>query len=277
MPAQIALFCIDFHTAEDTLRFLQSLRAQAQQSVELHPWVIDNGGEPRSQALHAKSGEDSIRVLSAPDNLGYFGGAAWGLTQYLAQAPQPDWVIVSNPDIAFEQADFFEQLHARHAESGAMVVAPAIVSERSGNNQNPFMRSRPTRQRMRFYREVFRTYPGLLAYETAARVATHAFGRLPRRAQSASQLRTVYAGHGSFMAFHRSYFEAGCGLQPGAFLYLEEIFVAETVRRAAGKVLYDPQLRVEHRQHASTGLFKSRTTARFVRDAQAHYYDAYFR
>jgi len=62
----------------------------------------------------------------------------------------------------------------------------------------------------------------------------------------------IYAPHGSFIIFSREYFERGGSLKPGAFLYAEELFVAETCRRLGLKAVYWPVIQVAHDEHVST-------------------------
>jgi GT2 family glycosyltransferase len=54
------------------------------------------------------------------------------------------------------------------------------------------------------------------------------------------------------------YFEAGGFLDKSLFLYFEEICVAEICRSLGLQVIYEPSLRVLHREHRSTGEGVSR-------------------
>jgi GT2 family glycosyltransferase len=86
----------------------------------------------------------------------------------------------------------------------------------------------------------------------------------------------IYAAHGAFLAFRKSYFEAGGTLRHGAFLFGEEIFVAETVRRLGLTIGYDPRLRVFHRGYTTTGYMPSRQMATYMREAARYCADTWF-
>jgi GT2 family glycosyltransferase len=89
-------------------------------------------------------------------------------------------------------------------------------------------------------------------------------------------VRTIYAPQGSCLVFSRRYFEQGGSLEYPAFLFGEEIFVAETVLRLGLQVVYDPRLRVWHDEHASTGRLRSRKLARYVGQSAAYLADTFF-
>ena len=87
----------------------------------------------------------------------------------------------------------------------------------------------------------------------------------------------VYAVHGSFMAFNKSYFLKGGNFKHGCFLYGEEIYVAEIARQKGLKVVYKPELTVEHNEHASVGLFPSFEKLSYIKESSRYCADNFFR
>ena len=86
----------------------------------------------------------------------------------------------------------------------------------------------------------------------------------------------IYAPFGAYLIFHKTYFIKGGTLQHGAFLFGEEIFVAETSRRLNLKVIFDPRLKVIHREHSSLRKIGSRNAARYAREATHYLADTFF-
>jgi GT2 family glycosyltransferase len=70
----------------------------------------------------------------------------------------------------------------------------------------------------------------------------------------------IYAAHGAFLIFSRAYFEGGGYIDDGFFLYAEEFAVAEICRRLGLSVVHDPELRVIHSAHQSSGRMCTRTS-----------------
>src|SRR5262249_44246327 len=143
--------------------------------VALRCVVVDNSehSPPHAELTALARSDSRLAVWSAPRNLGYFGGARWGLEHVARAAGPPACAIVSNPDIRFSDRETLVNLAQWHGRCPPAVVAPSIVRLSTGLDENPFMRVRPSASRMRFYRSVFSLYPITVAYS--------ALGELKRR------------------------------------------------------------------------------------------------
>ena len=280
MP-EVLVTCVNYHNERETEAFVRKLQEQlVPGSLSA---VVVNSNEAGNPELSSIAGVPGVKVFDPGRNLGYFGGAAYGLRRYLEENSLPEWVVVSNTDISFPDREFFGRLFALHPQ-GAGVIAPSIYSGLSGRDQNPYMARRPPAARMHFYKWAFRFYPVYTAYHalSLARrklysvIPASSAGSAPVKTEPAGEPRGIYAPHGSFILFHRRYFQAGGSLDHGAFLFGEEVFVAETARRLGLSVEYDPRLSVEHREHATTGLFKNRKVARFQWEASAYCAEEFF-
>src|SRR3954469_4439982 len=120
----------------------------------------------------------------------------------------------------------------------------------------------------------------LNAYELASTVfhrMRSAVGRfIPTNTNRHRDLRgKIYAPHGSFLVLSKEYFRAGGTLDFPCFLFGEEIYLAENLRRLGLDVVYEPSLEVVHQEHKSTKLLKSRELARFVASSAAYCADTY--
>jgi len=69
----------------------------------------------------------------------------------------------------------------------------------------------------------------------------------------------IYAPHGSFLILSRRFFEAGAVLKNERGIGGEELIVAETCRRLALPVVYEPSLTVLHNEHSTVGTSLSRS------------------
>ena len=230
--------------------------------------------------------ERQVSLFQLGKNLGYYGGAALALEQYLAASSLPEWVIVSNTDISFEDDQFLARLISHYetdSPTTPAIIAPAITSTRTGVDQNPYMRRRPSRLQMHFYKWVFQFYISLTIYELLSHIKSwliskikHNNSNLTNPAKHSIKPTRIYAPHGSFTIFNRRYFEAGGTLNYEVFLFGEEIFVAETAWRLGLSIVYDPRLKVIHTEHSTTGFFSSRKMAKYVAEAAAYCADTFF-
>jgi GT2 family glycosyltransferase len=86
---------VNYRTADKIGPFLDSVRRQSSPGWWLS--IVDNSEDPAETArLRALTRDDpTMRAVTAPGNLGYFGGARWGvLARELA-----DWSVVCNTDL----------------------------------------------------------------------------------------------------------------------------------------------------------------------------------
>jgi len=270
----VLLICVKYSADRETERYLDSIRALHAQSG-LHVLLVDNTVEARWSYT---SDQSNCRVLRAPRNLGYFGGARYGLSRHLAENPMPDWLIISNVDLSLDDPTFLERLAPLGSIPDVGAVAASIRSALTGIDQNPFMRVRPSVLRMHAYKWLYRSQTALNGYEGLAAFSHRAGSALRklRPTHSNSARETIYAPHGSFLILSKNYFDRGGDLDFPEFLFGEEIYIAESVRRLGLKVIYEPALRVNHQEHHSTGLFKSKQVAGYVAASAAYCADTFF-
>lgn len=262
-----ALFiAISFKSSElvlEALRSVQSLSANKDVGII----VIDNSSvsEDINPIRSAVSNFCNAELLESTANRGYFGAARFALDHFLAKGhPIPDWVIVCNHDILIEDREFFQKLS--NNDAGAVgVIAPRIQKLPGNVDQNPFMRNRPNALRWAQLRLVSSNYTlakfwdWLWRRKWALKSWTAAI-RKELAENNNVKRESIYAPHGSFIIFSRKFFETGGFLDENLFLYGEEISVAEQCRLLGLPVVYEPELRVLHNEHQSTGKRLSRFT-----------------
>lgn len=280
--ASILVIGVSYHSDTDAKAFVVDLLTQ-QGGGNLFVIVVDNSfPSTLAQTVGAILTENhNVSFLTPQRNLGYYGAATWALSIYSSSQPLPEWIIVSNVDLAIAQTDFFPRLIEYGRQHDFDVIAPAVSSELSHRDQNPFMVARPSPWRMRFYKCIFKYYPIHVAYSmlSLALLKLNSAQMQTTKSVTASNPTApipIYAPHGSFIAFRSRYFEKGGTLNHPVFLFGEEIFVAETARRLGLTIGYDPRLQVIHHEHRSTGYFPSRRIAAYSSAAASYWADHYF-
>jgi GT2 family glycosyltransferase len=271
------LICVKYGADEETSEYLESVRGLRGQE-NLRVLVVDNTIDGRPPQLLTR---DNYATIHAPANLGYFGGARYGLSLYLQHNSPPDWVAISNVDLVISDREFLTHLAQLSHDPRIGVVAPSIRSTLTGKDQNPYLRARPTAARMHMYKWLYRSRLILNTYELAAAAFHRAHSAsLKLKASSVDEKQnlpeTIYAPHGSFMILSNNYFARGGDLQFPGFLFGEEIYIAESIRRLGLEVVYEPSLQVLHNEHQSTKLFKSRKVAAYAASSAEYCADTFF-
>jgi GT2 family glycosyltransferase len=284
MPALV--IGVNYRTDEHAVRFARSLEKYSAREVKTI--LVDNTERDDPNVFFRRIGEANanIKCLQAPRNLGYFGGAKFGLAQYLLGSPPPDWVIVCNVDVEFDDSQFFSALQELETTLSLGVVAPRIWSARWKRDLNPKISQRPSKARMNLYKVIFGNYYLQMIYEilsflkngleASIRERLASFRGHPQVEMQIEDASSIYAPHGSCMIFNRRYFSAGGNFEYSVFLFGEEIFVAETAKRLGLAVRYCPRLRILDSEHASTGIIRSREVAGYMKAATNYLVEHYF-
>jgi GT2 family glycosyltransferase len=254
------IITVNYCNAEATLEFLTSAsRLEGFENLDL--LVADNDSTDDSvvRIRRAISQLSNVEVLASDLNRGYFGGASWALRQYLARHVTPDWVLVCNNDIVFDDPRFLSRLLAEDPAS-AGVIAPSVISSLTGHDANPSIRRRPSRFRMLRYRLSLSNYYVMWFKQWLSPLVRRVRHKLYKwTASSTRGLRSpIYAPHGSFLIISRKFFEAGGFIDDGFFLYAEEFCVAEMCRHLGLPIIHEPELRVWHNENQTTGRMLSR-------------------
>jgi len=274
----ILVICVNYNSAEDTVKFAENtLTLNTSHSLDL--LIINNSPDQNNLLKKSVQRDSRVKLLCPGTNLGYFGAASWGLEKYLSNAGLPEWVIISNTDIIFPDNNIIKKLYEFYPVGFDGVVAPKIHSQRSGVNQNPFMVRRPAKNKILFFRLIFRFYPVSFLYQLLSFIKTkikYILGRNQISLVDEQKPHYIYAPHGSFIMFHRKYFEAGGDLKHGSFLFGEEIFVAEAISRLSLKVIYDPRLKVIHNEHRSSGNIKNKEMCMYVSKTYDYIYNQFY-
>jgi GT2 family glycosyltransferase len=277
MP-DVVIITVNYKGADATAAFLRSV-CRLDDSQRAHVIVVENGSHDGSaeKLRPLVAGSDNLELLESATNRGYFGGANWALQQFLARGNRPDWVIICNSDILFDDHQFLAKLLQRNPGDAA-VIAPAITARLTGVDCNPFMRHRPgplqlLRIRIWHSSYYFMWMKQLLSPYIRAirhRVSQRIFRAVERQASQ------IYGAHGAMFIFSGSYFEAGGFIDDGYFLYAEELCTAETCVRLGLRVIHDPELRVFHDAHQVTGRHLNRAMYEHARGALYYALRKYF-
>jgi len=277
MP-EVLIITVNYKAAESTERFLRTASA-LRCFPRVHIVVVENGSNDGSaERLRPIIQEfENVELMESAQNLGYFGAANWALKQYRARAEEPNWTIVCNNDVTFEDTRFLVKLLQRNPK-GAGVIAPAIIDQATGIDCNPFLHERPSRFKLLRYQAWNYNYyfmwfkQWLSPYVRTVR--TYLYGW--RRPSMSMGRLPVYAPHGAFLIFSRSYFDAGGYIDDGFFLYYEELSVAEISRQLNLSIVHDPDLRVFHDAHRVSGRMCNRTTFEYGRQGLEYALRKYF-
>jgi GT2 family glycosyltransferase len=260
---KVCIVPVCYNAHEDALRFLESVEIafRACPGLDLNVILADNSTVLSTIDIAAQQYSYSYKYQKN-DNVGYFPVFNKALASLSQGIDGYDFVAVCNVDLVVAD-DFFSTLQAHPVDSETGLIAPGIFSDKDGRDLNPKMTRRPSARKINFMRLVcssvvlFRWYHKLVRMREQTRSRAQQRDRgIHNTTMAISAPQKMYGAHGSFMIFTRRYFAKGADVAYPRFLFGEEGFVAEQLRRHALSIEHVPSVRVFDKEHASTSQVK---------------------
>jgi len=244
---KILQIIVNYHSEEDTLQYINSICESKSiiDSVTLDIILVDNS-ITKSKLLRDEVllMDRNIKIIDN-ENVGYFGAFKVALESVgYKNVLLYDHVIISNVDVKLN-LDFFSELQKINKNSNIGVLAPSIVSEFRGNDLNPKIMKKPKKNRIYLNYMLFK-YP--LLFKLYAELSNKKI----KKNTLAYKAQKIYAPHGSFIIFNKIFFELGGVIDYPIFLFGEEIYVAEVMKKIGLEVHYTPSLKILDSDHGST-------------------------
>ncbi len=145
---QLAFLVLNYKNHEETVKCIHSIRQLSLTDYAIV--VVDNGSADSSaENLQRDYGQDShIHILALPKNLGFSGGNNAGYS-YIRQHLDPDFVVVTNNDVLFPQADLYDRLKAIYGNTPFHVFGPDIYVRQDKIHQSPLTLNLPSKEALR--------------------------------------------------------------------------------------------------------------------------------
>src|SRR3989344_3289862 len=249
MKNNILIICVNYNNESDTLDFITSILKQIlSKSKKIQIIISDNSDKISVKLKKLQKKHKNIIYLKNNKNKGYFQGANSALKLYLKRNPFPEWIIISNPDIIIEDPKFVSKLLKIKEKT---IIAPSIISAKTKRDQNPFLVSKPSIKKLRFYKIIYNSRTFTNIYNLFHILKSKLLNKEKEKKQ-------IYAPHGSFIIINNSFFKNKGHLNYKSFLFGEEIFLAEEAKKAKIRIIYNPDLKVIHKQNSSVSKLKNK-------------------
>lgn len=267
----ICIICVNYNSYNSLEKYLASLTKSLSYSdaVNLKVVIANNSTQdiPASFFEYINSlNLDYIFINN--DNIGYFPAFSKTMDT-LGNMISYDYIIISNVDLTVDES-FFNTLKSKKFTTDIGVVAPAIISTQNNNDLNPKIINRPSRLQL---------YKNLLLFKFTYVFIFYSFlSTLKAKSPTKKNISQydIYAPHGSFIIFTKSYFAKGANINYPRFLFGEEIFVGEQCIKTGQRVRYDPDILIHDNEHGSTSKEKSKFISQEHVKSLAYLLEHYF-
>ena len=246
---KLLIVCINFNSYNELNRFLfsiyRSISACNIPLLSIDVYIADNSTD--KEKINQYAYVHFVPFIKCLDNLGYLGGASAVINE-IKNINIYDYIIISNVDLELD-ISFIPNLLSLDIDRKVAWIAPQIYSKQEGRDKNPRLLHRYSKIKL---------YSLLLMYK---------FPFLHRLYNSTLYKRkknkfypgniSIYAGHGSCIVLTKGFFNIYPQISYPVFLYCEELFLAELIRKINMHVLYLPTLKIIDSEHVSTSKMNS--------------------
>ena len=264
---------ICYNNADEVIEYYKEILSLSEGSKVGYVVVINSISESESNCLCSFSKENQhVYIYNPGKNLGYMNGLLYGYRSYREQTGLcPQFVIMSNTDIAFQDKMFLVNLSEKKYDNNVSCIGPSILVSELNSFDNPVSDSRYTAKQLKKWIKIHKTPILRELYVTAAFIKPKI---IKRKKDLVS--REVYELHGCFFVLTYEFAEWLKEKTFGVLLYSEETFVAENAYRRHMKGYYDASLEIIHKEHSTTRKLKPTKRAYYISESLQWILDSYF-
>lgn len=245
----IILICVNYNTYDELSCYLRSIEVSYKHnssSINLKVIVADNSD--KKLQIENQNNSFELEQVYTDNNLGYFGAISYAIKKSKVTLSTYDYILFSNVDLEISE-NFFEKLVSINLDAGCL--APSIITKEEQINRNPKILQRYSIKKLKILKLMYK-FP--LLYK----LYTRFFYKSRRKKIDSKNIEAIYAAHGSFMIFTKKFSEFLQTMNYPVFLFGEEIFIAENLRKLDLKTIYCPSLLIYDKDHASTSKMKNK-------------------
>lgn len=268
---KIVICVVNYHNAQEVVSYVNTLFSQTCYN-DIEIVITDNSNSDSEYNYLKQYLPRNIFIYQVNMNLGYINGINYGLCKYLETNDLPEWIVISNTDISYEDNLFYETLLELYPNGYNSVIAPCIYSTENNLYQNPLVINRYSKLKMFILTYVFKFHVVERIFDYLNKIKN----QFQKRKTELLPNQEIYIGHGACLIINKSYFIKGGNLEYKSFLFGEELFIAEQVKKNGGKVYFDNRLKVKHYEHTTIKKEKRKLINKYYFDSMKYLYKEFY-
>ena len=240
---------VNYNNTKVTLEYIRSI-LNLKGNKDCKIIIIDNNSEVNKFNNLKNKVEDNkkITLIRNKCNIGYFPGLNVGI-RYIKNK-EKSLVVIGNSDLKFKN-DFLIKLDNINYNRNVYVIAPDVIT-RDGFHQNPHYLYKVSKMKKMYFYFYFLNYHIAKLFNIISLIRKKLW--LLKKKKSRYDYKNesyIYQGIGACYILTENFFKIYRDLDDYVFLYGEEQLLANQVEKGNGKILYNPNVIVYHKEKAS--------------------------
>lgn len=261
---KICFVILNYKTYKEAIACAMSVLT-TQKYSDINIIIVDNGSpnDSAEQLENYFKHEQRVHVIVSDENLGFAKGNNLGI-KYAREHFEPDFIVVANSDIIFEQSDYCEKVVEIYERKPYAILGGDIIDADRVQHFNPVARNRiytiPYMRKQALVSEgkawlyrIIKLLHMKKKVENKEEVATREVEGKSVVANSRveEELKNVLL-HGCCMVFSKDFFQKLDGFWPETFLYAEEEIIYYLAMKKNLKIVYSPEIVCMHKEAVTT-------------------------
>jgi GT2 family glycosyltransferase len=266
---------VNYNHIEETRLFIESYIQNCPNDCD-NLYIVDNSEcKAKCRELENELVNINVKFLYPRNNLGYMGAGSFALDYHFNNyGIDFEYFCLMNNDISFCTNEFSNAL-LNDKNRGYMLISPVVID--NGKSVNPYMVKRKSLSYMCFWNFA------LIHYRIACFIH-FLIDLLTKHKKNKKIIKNrcltptkVYGTHGSIFILNKSFFIQGGRLDKLPFLYGEEMYISEQIRKIGGDCLFNPEIEFSHVGSATLGKIYSVFKYECIKEAHKFLYKEFYK
>lgn len=270
------IVCVNYNSDDDCLEYANK------HASTINPIIIIDNSPSISSRLQNAENKKTIFYYFINGNIGYLNALGIGIAHANHLFPNYRFIALSNVDLEFNPETLNShliKLGDKYTKEGVGIIGPSILSIQTGLEQNPFLRNRPRKWKIKYWLYIaFNSHIGIyhqLLSNIKNNILSCINNNKDKNLINASE--DVYSVHGSFFILSRNFIDSMNSIKWPCFLFGEEIWFSEMARLGNYKTIFINNFSVIHKEHITTGLVKSKKRVEWHHQSMRYIYEKFFK
>lgn len=259
-----AFICVNFNNSKVTIDYILNIQ-EIKKKYNIKIIIVDNASQESDinflENYIVELDDKDIILLKSDSNLGYFKGLNLGVSWSLLNG-YSQYQIVGNNDLEFFP-DFLTTLEKLELKEQELILAPDVITV-GGIHENPHVIHKMSFLRKFKYEIYFSNY-------YLAKLITKFFSAERKAKAFDPERKYIHMGIGALYVLTPNFFRHFDKLWDDVFLYGEEAILAGQISSVNGKILYEPLLKCNHNESATTSKMGSKFKYKIIQKSYKSY------
>lgn len=268
------LFLINhYNNSEEVYNYLRHLKGftETNSNLKINVSICDNSSNLNIDINLFSTKNFELLKNTPSENLGYLNGCFYAYQSFsiINNINVIDIIAISNTDISLDNNFFHVLSNIKLIDDN--ILAPDITLYKNSTKQNPYIKQRWSLLHL------------LLNYLRFSNIYLHRFlinMRIKRTLVIYKQnviINNIYAAHGSFILLSAKIIDTLINNKlEHAFMFHEELFIAEESRLKNYKIFYCDELKLTHNENATTSLLSTKYKLKLRRESTWYIIKKYY-